>query len=126
MKIKVGEWTYDYDPNALTLLEATQLKVQTGLNFSDFVPGNIDDPRILQAVIWLARKRDGDFSLQLSDVDAKMTEIDIIPDEPTEDETPTAATLPELSPGSPNGTSGPIDSSPTVAGIKSRSAKRSA
>lgn len=125
MKIKVGEQTYDYDPNALTLLEATQLKTQAGLGFTEFVQGNLDDPRILQAVIWLARKRDGEFTLQLGDVDAKVSEIDIILDEPAEDETPTEATLPEPPPESLNGTGGPKDSSPTLVATRSRSAKRS-
>jgi hypothetical protein len=116
MKLKVGDEVYDFDPGELSTKEATQLKVQAGLNYSDLTGLNIDDPRILQAVIWLCRTRYGEKRLQYDDIDVQVKDIDIIPDEPTpEPETPTEATPPDEPAGSPNGVSTLTDDSLSVA-----------
>jgi hypothetical protein len=106
LKLKIGDEEYEYDHQALTTKEATQLKVQAGLNYSDLQFGNVNDPRVLQAIIWLARTRDGEKRLMYDDIDVLVKDVDIIPDEEPEPEPegPTVATPPIEPGGSPNGT----------------------
>lgn len=117
MRLIIGDEEYEYDHQALTTREATQLKVQAGLNYSDMQYGNVNDPRVLQAIIWLARTRDGEKRLVYDDIDVRVADVNIIPDEPEpepESEVPTVATLPENA-GSPNGTSTLTENSPSEA-----------
>ena len=124
MKLKIGDEVYEYDHQALTTREATLLKVQAGLNYSDLQFGNVDDPRVLQAVIWLCRSRPFDKGggnekrLMYDDIDVKVTDIEIVRDEaesePDEPVVPTEATPPE-SAGSPNGSTVSIKRSPRKA-----------
>lgn len=107
--VRVGDDEYSYDPRSVTLQELTQLKVQAGLTMSDMLGGNLDDPRVWIAMIWLARRRPtevgggGEFRLQYADVDAKFSDIDLIfeDDEEPSEESPTVAT-PNGSDGSPS------------------------
>ena len=115
MKLKIGDEVYEYDHQALTTREATLLKIQAGLNYSDLQFGNVDDPRVLQAVIWLCRTRDGEKRLMYDDIDVLVSAIDIVRDEPEpEPVVPTVATPPE-SAGSPNGSTESTRRSPRKA-----------
>ena len=115
MKLKVGDDTYEYDPNALTVREAAQIKIQAGLSLPEFVQGGFDDPQIIQAIIWLCRYRDGELKLRVDEVDAPLRDVDILPDEEPEEEAPTVATLPDDGSESPTTSNGPTSSSPNGA-----------
>ena len=102
MKIKVGEDVYDYDPAALTLREVRRLNEQgAGLQITDLLRPSFNDPRILTAIIWLCRTRDGEVKLRYEDVDVPLAEIQLDMDLPADDDSPTQATLEDDAQGSP-------------------------
>jgi len=124
VKLKVGDDVYEYDSQALTVREAAQIKIQAGLGMLEFTQGNpFEDARILQALIWLCRLRDGELKLRIDEVDIPIRDVDIIPDEAPEDEAPTVATLPEHGSESPTTSTEPTGSSPNGATTSPRSLK---
>jgi len=89
MKVTVKGQAYQYNHDDLTLAEGDKLQEQAGIGYLDFANPNLKDFRTWRAIIWLCRMRDGEFSLQYKDVDAKYTDVTFTPDEqPAQDDSP--------------------------------------
>lgn len=128
MKIKVEGYTYDYDPEELSIPEAVLLREHVGLDYMDLIKGDLNDPRFWLAMVWLCRTRDGEKKLLPTDVNVKFRDIEIIPDKPEPEAAagnPTEAT-PSVSGSDSNSTvNGLSNGSKSTAATGSRSAKRS-
>jgi hypothetical protein len=100
VKITVGDDTYDYDSAALTLKEARALNLQAGLELTDLLTGRFNDPRVMTAIIWLCRVRDGELKLRYDDIDIPLAKITIHWDEPEPEPTgPLEETPPDAGSG---------------------------
>lgn len=68
--VALGEKSWQFDDEKITLGEAFQIKSGTGLALKPFFEGvNEMDPLCLQGLIWWLRRRDGEASLSMADVD---------------------------------------------------------
>ena len=77
MRIKIGDESWPLVARSdITMDELGALWVEAGLGIRDVMSGDLtNDPRLLRAFVWLARRRDGEFSLNYGDVDFKYADL---------------------------------------------------
>jgi len=77
MKIKLGDESWDFDPQELTLREAFAIKSAIGLNFRPFLNGMMEmDPDCLQMLLWLVRTRNGE-RIDRTSIDFPLAQLQI-------------------------------------------------
>ena len=102
MKIKVGDesWPLVARPD-IGMADLELLWSEAGLGIRDVMSGDLqNDPRLLRAFVWLARRADGEVNLKYADVDFKYYDLRFEGD-PAEDvpaENPTQVTPDENGP----------------------------
>ena len=106
MKIKVGDESWPLVPrNEVTIDELGILWAEAGLGIKDVMSGDVpNDPRLVRAFVWLARRRDGEFKLKYGDVDFKYSDFgfEFDPEDAVVEENPTEATPNENEPETSN------------------------
>lgn len=108
LRVTLGEESYIFDRNALTLTDLYAIKSSSGLDFNPFVAGLTEgSPESLQTLIWFLRHKAGIQGDRLQ-IDFKIADLDMAPieDDVTD---PTEAS-------SSSGDADTSDGSPTTSG----------
>lgn len=77
VRVTVGEESYVFDRDALTLTDVYAIKSASGLNLNPFLNGLGDgDPAALQTLVWFLRHKDGKQGDRLQ-IDFKLGDFDM-------------------------------------------------
>ncbi len=85
--VKLGDESWTFDEDEITIQDAYMLKAETGLALRPFFEGLADmDPQCLQALVWFLRRKAGE-PVRIADVNFRVTALKMEQEEsPTEED----------------------------------------